>query len=156
DVTEPIRPGVPEWLNAVRFPRPGDLPVREVALNRDTTGISTNGVNTAEALLKGVMRDSRLEPVIPETDTYRTCLGSSAVVDHRSDLVTKMISDSVSRGTPGFTMAALSGDGNFAYECFAPAVDDPADVDPVAHDHSVGGGNYLATGWHDLATAIRA
>ncbi len=155
DHAEPLRNGVPEFLQSVRFPAAGGLPVREVALNRDTSGIAIDGINVAEALVHGVMRDSKLDPVAPDPNTWRTCLGSSWLRSHRSDVVLRVMSDSMHLGQPGFTMAALSGDGNWSFPCYAPAVTDPAVVDPVSHDHVIGGGRYLSTGWLALAAQLR-
>lgn len=155
DHAEPIRSGVPEFIARVRFPASGGLPVREIALNRDTTGFEIGGLNETVALEKGVMRNSLLEPMQPDAEQWRSCLGSSWLRTHRTDVVLQTMADSMFMGQAGFTMAAVSGDGNFSFPCFAPALSAAQGVDPVAHDHPVGGGRYLSTGWLSFGVELR-
>src|SRR4029453_7410471 len=100
----PLRTGAREWLSAIQRPAPGDRRVREVALNRDSTGIVTNGTNTVEALLRGVRGGFSFLPILANAANYRTCLGSSWLRDHRADLIMDTIIDSEMGGEPGFTM----------------------------------------------------
>jgi hypothetical protein len=159
DVAEPLRDGVPEFLHDVQHPAAGGFPIRAVALNRDTSGIDILSPNAALALRNGVMRKSDLSPAsgpIGDIDVFRSCLGSSWLLDRRTQILTQTVLDSFHLGEPGFTMAAVTGTGNFAYECFAPMQDDPSIVDRSQHLHDVGGGHYLQDGWLRLAANMNA
>ncbi|MBI1849842.1 MAG: hypothetical protein HYR85_05810 [Planctomycetes bacterium] len=156
DYAEPLRPGVAEFLYFVQHPPPLGLPVRAVALNRDTSGIRADSPNAADVLLNGAMRKPDLTPASGGAGLLRTCLGSSWLVNRRTQIVQDTIIHSYFGGSPGFTMAALTGTGNFGFNCYAPMQDDPAVVDRARHMHDVGGGNYLRNGWLQLAANMDA
>ena len=156
DFTAPLRPGVPEWLHALRFPEPGEPAVRSVALNQDSTGFDSRTLLAPEATRNGVMWTSRLAPMVPRRNALRACVGSEWLLDHRADIVVDVIGSSFHAGEAGFTMAGLSGTGNFAFPCFAPGIDSPLLVDSALHDHTIGGGDFIARGWTDLAALIRS
>src|SRR5262249_37578021 len=120
DVPGPLRGGVAAWLHALRNPTPGDLPVRQLAANRDTKGVLEDGSSASEALRESVMRTSQLRPTVAETDTYRDCPGSSWTSKRRVDNFLRVISNTVVDGEPGITIAALSGNGSFSFPCWAP------------------------------------
>ncbi len=155
DVAEPLRVGVPEFLHNVNNPPQGGFPVRAIAMNRDTTGIATDSENLTEAFERGIMRNSDLSPVLGAPSIWRTCLASNWTLDRRTRIFLRTIQDSSFSGDPGFTMAAVSGTGNFAFTCYAPLADDNHVVDRGVHNHDIGGGNYLAGAWTNLATSLK-
>lgn len=155
DFQAPLRPGVPEWLHAIRFPEPGEPSAQSVALNQDTTGFDSRTLLAPEATRNGVMFTSRFLPMVPRRNFLRACVGSEWLLDHRADIVVGVIGSSFHAGEPGFTMAGLSGTGNFAFPCFAPAIESPSVVDATLHDHTIGGGDFIASGWTDLAAIVR-
>jgi hypothetical protein len=155
DVAEPLRNGVPEFLSILHTPPASGFPVRAIALNRDTTGIVTTSPNVPEAMLHGVMRNADLSAVLGSTDHYRTCLASSWTMTRRTNILLQTLQDSFFNGSAGFTMAAVTGTGNFGFDCWAPMQDDGAIVDRGTHMHDVGGGNYLTAAWRQLAQNLK-
>jgi hypothetical protein len=156
DVAEPLRPGVPEFLFYMHNPPAPGLPIRAIALNRDTTGIDVASPNVPEALQRGVMRNADLSPVVTSSGNYRTCLGASWTRQRRTSIILQTVQESFFNGFPGFTMAAVTGTGNFCFTCYAPMEDDPSIVNRAYHNHVVGGGSYLTAGWYQLAQDLKA
>ncbi len=155
DVAEPLRVGVPEFIRLLHNPPVAGFPVRAIAMNRDTTGIETDSPNAPEALVKGVMRKSDLGPIEGRPDIWRTCLASSWILNRRTNIFLQTIQESFFGGFPGFTMAAVTGTGNFGFCCYSPLEDDPLIADRTEHNHDIGGGNYLTAGWFNLALTLK-
>ncbi len=172
DAALPLRTGVVEWLRMIRDGNGGADPlrIRQCALNFDTAGVSSGAPSAADAFAKAVMRTSRLAPTYrtfvddgnPLNDYYRTCFGSSWLLSRRIGIVMQTVASSVDpvtidmahpNGIPGLSMAALSGQGNFNFTCYAPW--DPG-VSEADHDHVAGGGNDLTRGWQDCSSLLRA
>lgn len=170
----PLRTGVAEWLWKLKTGNGGADPLRisECALNFDTAGLPAASATGPEALLKAVMRTTKLAPMFKEFDNpmtpadedyYRTCFGSSWLLGRRDDLIMQTIGYSVHpptidiahpNGIPGISMAALSGQGNFSFACYAPW--DAATVSAPDHDHPAGGGKYLTDAWKSCSAEIRS
>lgn len=161
-----LRPGVVPFLESVRTAESrGDLPVFGIAINRDTQGINycdgsvpgcVSDPLEPAARAEGVMWTSKLVPMVPKAGVLRTCPGTPWLTDHRADAILDLVTKSVGTDSePGFTIALLSGNGNWSYCCYAPG-DESGAVDAMEHDHPAGGGSYNARGWHDIATEIRA
>jgi hypothetical protein len=156
DISYPMRVGVPELIKELRAPsNPGVMRVRAVSMNRDTTGIATDAAVLAEGLQKGIMYNPDLSPMLAKATRYRACVASQWLRGHRTSLILQTMADSQLGGIAGFNAVAVTGTGNFCFVCYAPMVDDSLIVDRSSHNHRVGGGNYLTSGWTQLADQIR-
>ncbi len=156
DEAYPLRVGVPELINTLRFTTaPGNIRVKAVAANRDTTGIHIDAPIVTEGLRKGIMRHPDLDPVLAKPIRYRSCVGSEWLRTHRTGLIIQTMLDSKIGGVGGFNAIATTGTGNFAFIEYAPMEDNATVVDRDSHNHTVGGGNYLTTGWLALAAQIK-
>ncbi len=157
DEAYPLRDGVAEFIDLMRNPpSQGQIQVKIVAMNRDTTGIATDAAVLPTGLQKGIMYNPDVTPMLAKKVRYRSCVASDWLKTHRTGLIMDVMNESLAGGLAGFNAVATTGTGNFAFNCYAPLVDDPLTVDRNCHLHTVGGGNYLSAGWVNLALEIRA